>query len=71
MISFKKWSEGEDVVGSELLSLLPTLRRAKALINMQEVISYLNQKDIDYTGWTDLEMIVKYLESLSVGASHA
>ena len=29
---------------------------------MPDVINYLNENDIDYYGWTDLDMIVKYLK---------
>lgn len=32
-------------------------------INMPSIIEYLNENDVDYRGWTDLEMIRWYLEN--------
>lgn len=54
--------EYETGVSSEMKDLLPALKKVSANIPMRDVINYLNDKDVDYYGWTDLQMIIYYIE---------
>lgn len=42
---------------------LTALREINSLLNRQEMILWLNKKDVDYTNWTELEMIIYYIEN--------
>ena len=54
--------EDETAVSSEMKELLPALKKVLDNIPMRDVINYLNDKDVDYYGWTDLQMIIYYIE---------
>jgi hypothetical protein len=43
--------------------LLPALKTISANIFMPDVVNYLNENGVDYYGWTDLEMIIYYIEN--------
>ena len=47
---------------NELQKHLPALRSVASAINFPAVVAYLNEKDVEYAGWNDLEMIIKYIE---------
>jgi hypothetical protein len=49
----------ESEEGNEIIKTLKDIRRK---INMPEIIKYLNSRDVDYNGFTDLDMIIKYYE---------
>lgn len=46
----------------KFLECLPYLKKIDNEINMKDVIEYLNDIDIDYFGWSDIQMIIKYIE---------
>jgi hypothetical protein len=43
--------------------LLNYAKSLKSAINFQDVIQFLNDKDVDYHNWRDLDMIIYYLEN--------
>lgn len=43
--------------------LLLALKEVRSGINMQNVIQFLNDKDVDYIGWSDVDMIIWYIEN--------
>lgn len=43
-----------------LKQYLPALKAVNSNINFQDVLNFM--VDVDYAGWTDLEMIIYYIE---------
>lgn len=47
---------------NDMKELLPALKTISANIFMPDVVNFLNDSDVDYYGWTDLQMIIYYIE---------
>lgn len=60
----------EDSFTDNLKQYLPALKAVKSLIPLQNVIEWLNDMEIDYTTWSDLDMYIYYIENYDLlGAS--
>jgi hypothetical protein len=42
---------------------LEMLKDVERRISMPNVINFLNAKDVDYSNWNDLQMIIYYIEN--------
>jgi hypothetical protein len=47
---------------SEFSDCLIYLKKVKNNINRNDLIIWLNENDVDYYHWTDLEMYIYYIE---------
>jgi hypothetical protein len=47
---------------SEFSDCLKYLKKVKNNINRNDLIIWLNENDVDYYHWTDLEMYIYYIE---------
>lgn len=53
--------ETEDIDLSELSQYIPLLQKINRQINLNEVILWFNENNVDYIGLNDLEMIIIYI----------
>lgn len=47
----------------ELKDCLEALKLVNNRVTKQDVIQYLNDNDVDYYDWNDLEMYIYYIEN--------
>lgn len=53
----------ENSFGDNLKQYLPALKAVNSIIPFQNVIEWFNDHtEIDYTGWSNLEMYIYYIE---------
>lgn len=48
---------------NDLSSCISCLKKVKYGIGVSEIIQWLNDKDIDYNRWSDLDIYIYYLEN--------
>ncbi len=44
--------------------LINSLKEAQSIISKQELIQVLNDNDVEYYHWSDIQMYIYYLENL-------
>jgi len=50
-------------ISEDLSKYLPALKELKSKLSLQEVVSWLNDNNVDYYGWSDLDMYIYYIEN--------
>jgi len=44
-------------------NIISVLKQVNFQLNRNEIILWLNENDVDYFNWNDIEMIIYYLEN--------